>query len=404
MLQFRLAWKNLWRNRRRTFITIAAVFFAGFSIISMRALQEGSYGSMVQTMVGSHTGFIQIHKSGFWEEKFIDNSFEERSELREQIMQVEGVTGVSPRLTGGSLVAFENRSRPAAVDGIDAELESQIEVESNLIAGEAQPGDGVLIGEGLAKFLGVEIGDSVVFLGSGYHGMSANALLPVRGIARFTSPALNENTAFIDLRMAQYVFAAPGMLTAYAINTDPNIELDKVLADVRALVPADADLEVMGWHEMMPELVQSIEADSAGGVLMAGILYIVISFSLLGTFIMLAAERKREYGMLIGLGMRRGQLMRVAFIEAVSMAVMGAGLAILITRPLTLYFYHNPIQFTGQAMEALREMGMEPEMPTSIDWSIPLTHGSILVFLTLTISLYAMISIKRIQPVTAMRG
>lgn len=404
MLQLRLAWRNLWRNKRRTFITIAAVFFAGFSIISMRSLQTGAYGSMVRTMVGSHTGFIQVHKKGYWEEKFIDNSFEERPELREEISSVQGVTGVSPRLTSHSLIAFEDRSRPAMVDGIDAEYEAQLDIESNLIAGDSKPGDGVLIGQGMAKFLNVDVGDSVVFLGSGYHGMSANALLPVRGIVRFTSPVLNDNTAFIDLRMAQYVFAASGMLTAYAINTDPNADLDAVLADVTQVVQDTGVYEVMGWHEMMPELVQSIEADSAGGILMAGILYIVISFSLLGTFIMLAAERKREYGMLIGLGMRRGQLMRVAFIEASAMAIMGAALAVLITRPLTLYYYYNPIQFTGQAMEALREMGMEPVMPASIDWSIPLTHGLILIFLTLTISLYAMISIKRIQPVNAMRS
>lgn len=404
MLQLRLAWRNLWRNKRRTFITIAAVFFAGFSIISMRSLQTGAYGSMVRTMVGSHTGFIQVHQKGYWDEKFIDNSFEERPELREEISSVPGVTGVSPRLTSHSLIAFEDRSRPAIVDGIDAEYEAQLDIESNLIAGDSKPGDGVLIGQGMAKFLNVEVGDSVVFLGSGYHGMSANALLPVRGIVRFTSPVLNDNTAFIDLQMAQYVFAASGMLTAYAINTDPNADLDAVLSDVTQVVQDTSVYEVMGWHEMMPELVQSIEADSAGGILMAGILYIVISFSLLGTFIMLAAERKREYGMLIGLGMRRGQLMRIAFIEASAMAVMGAALAVLITRPLTLYYHYNPIQFTGQAMEALREMGMDPVMPASIDWSIPLTHGMILIFLTLSISLYAMISIKRIQPVNAMRS
>lgn len=370
----------------------------------MRSLQLGSYASMVRTMVGSHTGFVQVHKQGYWDEKFIDNSFAELPEVRGEMLKIPGVTGASPRLSGGALVAYDDRSRPALVDGIDAEFEAQIDFSSTLLEGSSSPDDGVIIGVGMAKFLGVEVGDSLVFLGQGYHGMSANALLPVRGIVDFTSPMLDDNAVFMDLAMAQYVFAAPGMLTAYAINTESNADLSQITRDISELLSNPEEYEVMGWHEMMPELVQSIEADSAGGILMAGILYIVISFSLLGTFIMMAAERKREYGMLIGLGMRRGQLMRVAFIEATALAVLGALFSVVVTRPLTLYFYYNPIQFTGQAMEALREMGMEPEMPASIDWSIPITHGLILVFLTLFISSYAMISIKRIQPVTAMRG
>lgn len=403
MLYFRLAWRNLWRNRRRTMITIAAVFFAGFSIIAMRSLQLGAYGNMVANMVGAHTGFIQVHHNGYWDEKSIDNSFPDIPEHREAILQIEGVRGVSPRLTGGSLVSYGLKTRPIMVDGIHPEHEAQLEVDGNSIAGSRHPEDGLLIGEGLADFLDVEVGDSVVLLGAGYHGMSANALLPVRGIVRFTSPMLNDNAAFMNLQLAQYVFAANGLLTAYAINTDPNADLSIIRENIGNVLQ-DSTLEIMTWQQMMPELVQSIEADSAGGILIAGILYIVIGFSLLGTFIMLASERKREYGMLIGLGMRRGQLMRIALIEAGAMALMGAALAVILTRPLTTYFHYNPIQFSGQAMEALREMGMDASMPASIDWSIPFTHGLILLFLTWVISLYALVSIKRIKPVEAMRS
>lgn len=403
MLYLQLAWRNLWRNRRRTLITIAAIFFAGFFVIFMRVFQLGAYDNMTRNMVGSYSGYIQIHENGYWDEKTLDNTFEESEELYQVIETTPGVEGVSPRLTGMSLISTGQKTRGAQVVGIDPEREFQLDLESRLDEGSAVPADGVVLGRELADFLGVQLGDSLVFIGQGYHGMSAYALLPVNGIAKFANPQLNGGIAIIDLRMAQYVFATDARLTELAINTSPDVDEVLVASQIKSQLDT-AQYEVMTWQEIMPELVQSIEADSAGGVLMAGVLYLVISFSLLGTFIMLAAERKREYGMLVGLGMRKGQLIKVAALEAFLMAILGSALSIIGSRPLALYFNHNPIQFTGQALEAMKEMGMEASMPTSLDWSIPLTHGAVLIFLTMLVSAYGFISIKKLKPVNAMRA
>lgn len=402
MLYFQLAWRNLWRNRRRTLITVAAVFFAGFLVMAMRMLQLGTYDNMIRNTVGSYGGFVQVHALGYWDEKSLDNSFEHSEALYERISGTEGISGVSPRLTGFSLVSEGLKTRGVQVEGFDPDREAQLNLKDRLVQG-AVDGQGVIIGSDLADFLKAQIGDSLIFIGQGYHGMSANALLPISGIVKLSNPMLNGNTVFLRLDMAQYLFAADGLLTSYAINLDPDVDVAKVTGSLSGSLDTSA-YEVMDWQEMMPELVQAIEADSAGGILMSGVLYIVISFSLLGTFIMLAAERKREYGMLIGLGMRRSQLMIISSIEALFMAVMGSLLAILITRPVAHYFHHHPIQYTGQAMEALKEMGMEASMPASVDWSIQLTHGGILILLTFLISVYALVVIRRLKPVAAMRS
>lgn len=403
MLLVRLSWRNLWRNRRRTIITIAAVFFAGYAVISMRSLQLGTYDNMIRNIVGSTEGFIQVQDTAYWNEQIIDNGLSQDESLYQQIANSQGVMSVSPRLSSFSLASSGNRTRVIRVLCIDPEKEAQLDIPKLLQNGSANPGDGVILSSDLAKYLKMGIGDSVVLIGQGYHGMSANALLPIEGIIKLPNPELNSRLAVMSLNTGQYVFAADGLLTAYAINTDPNADLFEVQANIKASI-SNEQYAVVNWQEMMPELVQTIEADSGGGKIMAGVLYIVISFSLFGTFIMLAAERKREYGMLIGLGMRRGQLMLMAFFEASFMALMGSGLAILITRPQSLYFYHNPIQLTGQALDAMKEMGMEASMQASIDWSIALTHGAVLVVLTLLISLYSVFAIKRIEPVNAMRS
>lgn len=105
MLYVQLAWRNLWRNRRRTFITAAAVFFAGFAVVCMRMMQIGTYDLMVRNVVGTHEGFIQVHQKGYWEDKILDNSFEWNDSLFESISTVQGVKGVSPRLLGFSLLS-----------------------------------------------------------------------------------------------------------------------------------------------------------------------------------------------------------------------------------------------------------------------------------------------------------
>ncbi len=403
MLLLQLSWRNLWRNRRRTLITIAAVLFAGYSVISMRTLQLGSYDNMIRNTVGAFGGFLQVQESHYWDEPILDNSFETDSLLYQRILSIPGVQGVSPRLSSGSLASSGRRTRVIQVLGIDAEREAQLNLEAQLQEGSAVPSDGVILSSKLADYLQLGFGDSVVLIGQGFRGMSANALLPVRGIIKLPNPELDSRVAIMDVSVAQYMFATGNRLTSFAINTEEGADLLEIQNSIQSELDT-ASFAVMNWREMMPELVQTIEADSAGGVLMSGVLYIVIGFSLFGTFIMLAAERKREYGMLIGLGMRKTQLMIMAFFEALFMAVIGSGLAILINRPQSLYFHHNPIQLTGQARDALLEMGMEASMPASIDWSIPLTHGMILVVLTLIIASYTLISIKRIKPVSAMRS
>lgn len=262
---------------------------------------------------------------------------------------------------------------------------------------------GVILGTDLADFLKVDVGDSVVFLGQGFHGMSANGLYPVSGIVQLANPILNRSTAFIDLSDAQYLFATENRITSLVVDIEPDMDLEAMTREIRSNVDT-SKYEVMNWQELMPELVQTIQADSAGGILMAGILYIVISFSLLGTFIMLAAERKREYGMLVGLGMRRTQLMIISFYEALFLALIGSAVTVLVTRPIGIYYYHHPIQLTGQAMDAMREMGVDAAMQFSMDWSIPLFHGALLVLLTLLISGYGLLVIRKLDPVKAMRS
>ncbi len=123
---FHLAWRNLWRNKRRTLIASASVFFAVFFALVMRSMQEGSYDYMVDASVSMYTGYIQVHAKEYWDKRSIDKSMELSSEKIEQIDSIEHVTLVTPRLESFSLISYGNVTKVASIVGIDPEKENRM--------------------------------------------------------------------------------------------------------------------------------------------------------------------------------------------------------------------------------------------------------------------------------------
>lgn len=401
-----LAWRNLWRNKRRSLITISSVFFAVFFAVLMRAFQLGSYQNMVDNIVGSYTGYVQIHHKGFWEEQTLENSMEYTDDLKNEVLSIDGVTGISPRLESFALISSGEQTKGTAIIGIDPEKELERmdlkgRLTSGVIFGKDDPG--LMIGEGLAEYFKVEVGDSLVLLGQGYHGISANGLYPISGVLKFANPELNKSIVFMPLSEAQYLYGAMGRLTSLTLQIDENADFRDVVR--KANVKLDTSrYEVMGWEELLPELKQTIEADSAGGQIYLFVLYFIISFGLFGTVLMMTAERRHEFGILVAIGMKRRILAAITMVEALMMTILGAlagGLAIL---PIQIYFKMNPIHLLGEAGKALEEYGFEPIMPTSTDPTITLSHLGIVAFVALLCSLYAVVSIYKLNPMKAMRS
>ena len=162
---FLLAWRNLWRNKRRTLIASASIFFAVVFALLMRSMQEGSYDYMVDASVRMYTGYIQVHAKEYWDKRSIDKSMELSQTRIGKIDSVKHVTLVTPRLESFSLISYGNVTKVASIVGIHPELENKMtDLKSKLISGKylTEKSRGVMIAEGLATLLKVGIGDSVV--------------------------------------------------------------------------------------------------------------------------------------------------------------------------------------------------------------------------------------------------
>lgn len=402
---FKIAFRNLWRNRTRTAITAGVVALAVLIAIFMRSMQEGTYNQMVDNVVGMYTGYVQVHQKGYWAEQSLDNSLDVTGDWQSQLAADPKVNALVPRLEGFALASHGDMSKAAVVLGIDPVKEAPFShLPDRVIEGEyvSQEKAGLLIASGLAKRLKVQLGDSLVLLGQGYHGMTAAGIYPITGIMRFGSPQLNDRLIYMNLATAQRLFVMPDRVTAMIVDLQAGDAAVETASRLQSQL--DSSLyEVMPWQTMSPELVQMIEGDRAGGIITMLILYAIIAFIIFGTVVMMMAERKYEFGVMHAVGMSRLKLILMMLIELALLTSLGLVVGAFIAGPLVWFFHHNPITLGDELAAAYAEFGMEAVLPTAIDPAIFLTQAYWVLGFVAIISLYPVIKLMRLAPVEAMR-
>ncbi|MFA6541084.1 MAG: FtsX-like permease family protein [Bacteroidota bacterium] len=399
------AWKNLWRNKRRTLLAASSIFFAVLLAACMRAMQLGTYEYMVTNSVSLYTGYLQVQGNGYWEDRSFDESFEPSRPLMESLRRNPHITTINPRLETVALISHGTETRIAPVSGISpAEENAMTGLAGRIVKGKylSDSSKGIMVSEGLADRLNIRIGDSLIVFGQGYQGVTAAAQLEVEGILHFPIPQLNNAMAFLSLPNAQNIFNTYGRVTSVVLMIDDATMMKQIQAGLSAAI--DSSLVIKNWEEMTPELVQSIEADNASGILMLGILYVVIGFGVFGTVMMMVIERTREFGLLIALGMRRSRLLTVTTLEAVLVSMIGAVAGMAGSFPIILYFHRNPIHVTGELAKAYLAWGIEPIIPISIHPSIFISQTVVVFLIALATSLYPLFFIRKIHPVSAIQG
>jgi ABC-type lipoprotein release transport system permease subunit len=399
----KLAWKNIWRNRRRTIITISAISFAVLFAVLMRSMQQGMEEQMLESIVKNNMGYIQVHNKGFWAEPSLDYGFYSDDILISKIIELEEVTGIDKKLETGTLSSTGNISRGTFVMSYDQTKAIPERITKNITAGEF-PEEGkseILMGEELAEYIDVEIGDTVIFLGQGYQGATAAGLYTLSGTIDLHIPELNKIIAYMTMQELQYFVSAPDLITALVIDVKHPAKIAETKKEIEAIV--GDDYEVMTWYEMDPQLKQLLDTSSAKGYIMNFILYMIITFVMFGTILMATQERKYELGVLLAIGMKKWKSMIMISIENILVSIMGVVIGIGIVAPISYYFNANPIVIQGEQAEMMEEMGFEAVIPFSIDPSIAMNHGSIVLVISIILILYPIMSIKKLKPVEAMK-
>ena len=400
----KIAWRNIWRNKRRSIITISAIVIAVFLAIIMRSMQLGMYDNMIRNIVGSYSGHIQIHSNGYWEEQTIDNAFTYNDSLIEKIEANKDVDHTTKRIQSGCLSSFKDLSKFVFVNGIEPEKEQLMtDWNKRLVVGKLLTlnSNSVNIGKGIAKYYDLKVGDTLIFVGQGYHGMQAVGAFPVCGIIDMKNPNLNNVSVFMSLTTAQDFLSANDLMTHLIINKKEYSDEQDIVSSLGKNLKEE--YEMMTWQEMMPEIEQVIKADSAGGLVMIFILYMIITFGIFGTVLMMTQERKYEFGVVVSIGMKKIKLMISMVYETIFLTSIGVLTGVFLSRPLVLYFYNNPLEFPSEQAEVMENQGFENIIPFMSSYDIPITHGFIIFFISLFICIYPIITIYKLNPVKAMK-
>jgi ABC-type lipoprotein release transport system permease subunit len=398
-LALRLAWRNLGRNRRRSLITGAAIAFALFFAVILRSLQLGVYNHMVATVVGSMSGYVQVSDTAYWPSQNLDYALYEDPAWLEELRADGDVASAYPRLQGFSLVTLGEQSGVAQWIGISSEEAEDPLWKARLASGSWNPAPGsVWLGRRLAEQLRAAVGDTVVAMGQGFQGSMAGASWVVAGTLNMGNPELEKRSAVLGLADAQEFAGAYGMWS-YVQVTPRRTELSHdPTAELGARHPLDG-ARFLGWQTRMPELIQAIQADSSGGRVILFILYVVIGFGLLGTMIMLANERQREFAMQLAMGMRRGLLAGIVFVEVLILSLTGAAVGAVLGRVAVLILDRFPLRLQGDVAAAMEQQGWEPILPPSLDGSITLTHAGIIVLIALLAAAWPLRTVFKTSPV-----
>lgn len=402
---FKMAWRNIWRNKRRTVITVASVFFGVLLSSFMTSMQEGTYSKMIDNVVGFYSGYIQIHYPHYWENKTIDYTFTPNDSLIKVLNDQPEITDYIPRLESFTLLSYKNNTKGAALIGIDPEKENQVTKLGNWVNEGTylkNGDDGILLAVNLAKNLGVQVGDTLVLISQGYHGISAAGLFPVRGILKFPAPTMNGLGAYIDIKAAQNFFSVGDKYTSLVLMVNNYSEVDQL--DHRLKSQIGNKYEVMTWYEMDPLTKNMIDADRSGAYITKGILYILIGFGIFGTVIMMIAERRKEMGVMVAVGMQKSKLSKMLFYETTLIGLVGVVAGFVICYPVILYLVYHPIPITGEMGKAYEQWGFEPAMFFSARWFVFARQALIVFVITLTVYLYPLVKTYKLKLTKALRS
>jgi putative ABC transport system permease protein len=407
-VDLKMAWRNIWRNPRRSLLTISAIAFASLLLVFMLSWQFGSYDTMINSAVRVHTGHVQVQAEGYNDKRDIRLVVPNPAGISAILEEIPGVAAYTSRANAFSLISSKERTYGAIVIGIDPVGEAKVSTLGKIIQqGEylsASDTDQALIGRLLAKNLHVRSGDELVVLGQGRDGSIAATVVKVKGIFSSGQDEFDRGTIQIPLKYFQDVYTMDGAVHEVVVLGKSLEDVPEIKRAVAAAIEKTNEKEhlvVLDWIELMPGLIEAIKMDLVSGFIFYIILIVVVAFSILNTFLMAIFERKREFGVLMALGTTPGRLTKLLLAESSGVTTIGIVVGTIAGGLITWYFQIHGIVISG-ASELMRQYGLPERMHPQLSvLSVSIGAGVVLV-VTLLTALYPALKVRRLRPVEAM--
>jgi len=442
MISAKIGLRNLARNRWRSALTVGGIAVSVAFMVWILGFMEGWMGEMVRGATAVETGQVQIHTRAYADNPRVYRSFPVTDDLLQRVRAVSDVVAVSPRVKLNGLIGHEQKSVVGRIFGVDPGMESQATpimdgvVEGKWLSQEvaAIPGPReVVLGSGIARQLGVGLGDELVVFVEAADGSLGNDLLQVVGIVHTANTAIDRLTAYMHIDDARYMAALDGQAHELVVRTGNLLAARETAGRIARAIGAETRgvfdgtdetltstgdpviegsdngdaLLVRPWQEILPSIYQMLTISRKSNWITYLLIYLVAAIGILNTQRMSALERKRELGVLMAVGMRPRRMFRMILTESLVLGslggLIGTGLGLAVT------WYHSAAgldlgMFTDQGEFTMMGISFTGRIHSQLTLTAALQPILVMVFVAFVAGLWPAMKSARLDPAPTIAG
>lgn len=403
-LLFRLAWRNVWRHKRRSLITAVAMAVGLALCMGYLAFTDGMFALMYNRLVERQLGHVQIHRPNFPKNRALYEVIPDSDQLEQKIRANASVQTSVGRVFGYGLVGVGEQSVGAQITGIHPKDENDFrQLSQQVIEGKylsETPKKETLLGYRLADELQAKVGDEVVIITQAADGSMGNDLFSIVGLIRTNSTIVDKTNILMHRQDAQELLVIEDSVHEIAILATHHDRIDFILAEIKSLQETEK-LLVRPWKEVNPALFQILELQDAMIGLMAFLIFALAGLGILNTMLMSVFERTKELGIMIALGLRPRQIVYLILMETVVLAVLSILIGLVLGGALDWWIVTEGIPL-GTSLEFMG-FQMDPTLKGEVRPSGIILTAIMVFVISLISSLWPALRAARLQPVVAMR-
>jgi ABC-type lipoprotein release transport system permease subunit len=372
-----MAWRNLWRRRRRTLITLSSIAFGTLLAVIFTAFQDRNFADMIDLAARMTGGHVTLQHPEYLDTPTLSRSVQDTGRLTSLALEDEEVERVVTRIMGFTLLSTASANYGAgfiAFDPVeeDEETLSIIEGMEEGAVFESARDRGIILGQRLARNLGTGMGKKVVYTMADKHGEIVSGLGRVSGIVRTGAPSLDAGLCLLPIDSLREVLGyAPDEALQVAVFIDDQRRSGEVAGRMQGRVDPQ-QVTAMTWDQIQPDLAGFIAMKVGGAIFMEVLIAIIISAGIFNTLFVSVMERVREFGIMIAIGFSPGSLFRLVMLESLWLGLVGLVAGAALTVGPYLYLTKTGLDMSamiggegaevaGVAVSPIMRVGIFPE-------------------------------------------
>lgn len=347
-----LAWRNLWRHKRRTLITASSIAFGVLLAVTFTGAGDYFYTRMIDAGANMGMGHISIMAPDYNRAPSSKKRLHQAEALKQRVEEFDDVQSVAMRIQGQAMFASARKSIGGIFFAIDPRQENS---DNNLfvkamVEGDMLPsasGSSVVLGTELAKKLKLKIGKKVVYTTTDKNGDIVSAIARVGGLFKTGSDEIDGSVAILPLHKVQKVLGYQQDEVSVLAVVLSDQRYSNQLGDKMQALPQFADVEVLNWQQTQPDLAGMIAVDKGSNYISQLLIALLVAAGILNTMLMSVLERRREFGVMMAVGMSPKNLFLLVMLESFWLAILGLIIGVIVTTPWFLFMSQTGIDLSA---------------------------------------------------------